>query len=378
MHKVLLLGAGKIGSAIAQFLSHGGDFDVLVGDVSEESLRRLDGTPRLATVKIDSASDADLRRAMQGRQSVLSALNYSFNPGVARAALAAGLSYFDLTEDVETTRAIRDVSKEARPGQIFMPQCGLAPGFVSIAANYLAKQFDKLDEVRLRVGALPIFPTNEMKYNLTWSTDGLINEYGNACEAIHDGEMIETIPLEGYETFSLDGVDYEAFNTSGGVGTLCDTLAGKVRTLNYKTIRYSGHRDLIAFLMNELRLNSRRDVLKDILENAVPMTPQDVVLIFCTVMGWKDGRFMQLTDARKIYHGEFMGQAASAIQITTAASICAVVDLHAQGKLPNKGFVRQEQVELSDFLANRFGKAYVSDAQDLAERVSARGGVSVG
>jgi saccharopine dehydrogenase-like NADP-dependent oxidoreductase len=108
------------------------------------------------------------------------------------------------------------------------------------------------------------------------------------------------------------------------------------------------------------------------------MTPQDVVLIFCTVMGWKDGRFMQLTDARKIYHGEFMGRAASAIQITTAASICAVVDLHAQGKLPNKGFVRQEQVELSDFLANRFGKAYVSDAQDLAERVSARGGVSVG
>ena len=377
MHKVLLLGAGKIGSAVAHFLSQSGAFDVLVGDVHEESLRRLDGTPRVGTVRLDSGNESDLARVMQGRQSVLSALNYSFNPGVARAALGAGLSYFDLTEDVETTRTVKEIAKEAKPGQIFMPQCGLAPGFVSIAANHLARQFDKLDEVRLRVGALPIFPTNEMKYNLTWSTDGLINEYGNPCESIHDGELIETIPLEGHETFSLDGVDYEAFNTSGGVGTLCDTLAGKVRTLNYKTIRYSGHRDLIAFLMNELRLNSRRDILKDILENAVPMTPQDVVLIFCTVMGWKDGRFMQLTDARKIYHGDFLGQNASAIQITTAASLCAVVDLHAQGKLPDKGFVRQEQVELNDFLANRFGKAYKSDAQDLAERVSARSGASV-
>ena len=377
MHKVLLLGAGKIGSAVAHFLSQTGDFDLLVGDVSEESLRRLDGTPRLATTKVDSASEPDLRRAMQGRASVLSALNYSFNPGIARAALAAGLSYFDLTEDVETTRAVKEVAKDARPGQIFMPQCGLAPGFVSIAANHLARQFERLDEVRLRVGALPIFPTNEMKYNLTWSTDGLINEYGNPCEAVHDGELLEVLPLEGLEHFSLDGVDYEAFNTSGGVGTLCDTLQGKVRTLNYKTIRYRGHRDLIAFLMNGLRLNSRRDILKDILENAVPMTPQDVVLIFCTAMGWKDGRFMQITDARKIYHGDFLGTSASAIQITTAASLCAVVDLHAQGKLPDKGFVRQEEVGLDDFLANRFGRAYDSNAQDQSERLSARSGVGV-
>ena len=184
---------------------------------------------------------------MRDRQSVLSALNFSFNPKVAQAALNTGLSYFDLTEDVATTRAVKEISNHARPGQIFMPQCGLAPGFVSIAAHHLAKQFDKLDSVRLRVGALPQFPTNEMKYNLTWSTDGLINEYGNPCESIHEGELIEVLPLEGLEHFSLDGIDYEAFNTSGGVGTLCETLEGKVRSLDYKTIRYRGHRDLMAF-----------------------------------------------------------------------------------------------------------------------------------
>jgi saccharopine dehydrogenase-like NADP-dependent oxidoreductase len=299
---------------------------------------------------------------MNGRQSVLSALNYALNAGVARAALAGGLSYFDLTEDVRTTHAIKEIARQARDGQIFMPQCGLAPGFVSIAAMHLAKQFETLDEVELRVGALPIFPTNQMKYNLTWSTDGLINEYGNPCEAVVDGKMIETLPLEGLEHFSLDGVDYEAFNTSGGVGTLCETLAGTVRNLNYKTVRYRGHRDLIWFLMNELRLNDRRAVLKDILENAVPMTPQDVVLIFITATGTgkKNGRLTQITDARKIYHASVHGEPWSAIQITTAAGICAALDLHATHHRFDRGFARQEEIQLDDFLANRFGRYYAS------------------
>ncbi len=93
-----------------------------------------------------------------------------------------------------------------------MPQCGLAPGFISIVASHLLKWFEKLDTVRMRVGALPQFPTNALTYNLTWSTDGLINEYCNPCEAIYDGRRIEVLPLEGLEQFSLDGVPYEAFN----------------------------------------------------------------------------------------------------------------------------------------------------------------------
>lgn len=365
MHKVLLLGAGKIGHAVARFLTRSGDFDVLVGDIDDDALRRVAGSS-ISTIKLDSSEPEQLLGAMKGRESVLSALSYALNPGVARVALRAGLSYFDLTEDVATTKAVKEVARQAKPGQIFMPQCGLAPGFVSIAAYHLTREFEKLDEVRLRVGALPLFPTNEMKYNLTWSTDGLINEYGNPCEAIHNGRLREVLPLEGLEHFSLDGVDYEAFNTSGGVGTLCETLDSKVRSLDYKTIRYRGHRDLIAFLMNELRLNSRRHVLKDILENAIPVTPQDLVLIFCTVTGWKAGHLTQVTDARKIYHGEFMGERCSAIQITTAASLCAVLDLHVTGKLPKQGFVRQEEVKLGDFLANRFGSCYDCSMKDLS------------
>ncbi len=360
MHDLVLLGAGKIGSAIARLLANTGEYRVLVGDVDEAGLRRVSGIAGVEAVKLDVKDESALRSAMRGKHSVVSACSFAVNPGIARAALAEGLSYFDLTEDVETTRAVRKVSEEAKDGQVFVPQCGLAPGFVSVAANHLVQQFEKLDEVRMRVGALPVFPTNELKYNLTWSTDGLINEYGNPCEAVYEGRLMEVLPLEGLEQFSLDGVDYEAFNTSGGAGTLPETLSGKVRHLNYKTVRYRGHRDLIAFLMNDLRLNHRRDLLKDVLESAVPMTPQDVVLVFCTVSGWKNGYLTQITDARKVYHRELFGERWSAIQITTAAGLCALVDLHAAGKLPRRGFVRQEQVSLTDFLANRFGQHYVT------------------
>lgn len=372
MHRVLLLGAGKIGSAIAQFLSNTGDYDVLVGDADDASLTRIERAANVSTVQLSAGDSEALHRALRGRDAVVSALSFAPNPAVAQAALDCGASYFDLTEDRETTAAIRRVSQHAKLGQVFIPQCGLAPGFVSIAAHSLAKGFERLDEVRMRVGALPQFPTNEMKYNLTWSTDGLINEYGNPCEAVREGRLIEVLPLEGLEHFSLDGIDYEAFNTSGGVGTLAETLAGQVRTLDYKTIRYRGHRDLMAFLMNELRLNDRRALLKDVLENAVPITVQDVVLIFCTVTGWKNGRLIQTTDARKIYHGVCFGEQWSAIQITTAGSLCAVLDLFFDGRLPNQGFVRQEQVNFHDFLANRFGKCYACTAPDLAIKSGAK------
>jgi saccharopine dehydrogenase-like NADP-dependent oxidoreductase len=360
MHSILLLGAGKIGGAIAKLLATGGDYDVLVGDVSQDSLDRLAARLPVNVVCLNVNDPASLRQAMRQRSVVISALSFDMNAAVAQAAAETGLSYFDLTEDVDTRRTVQQISESASAGQIFMPQCGLAPGFVSIAAFHLARQFDTIDEVRMRVGALPKFPTNEMKYNLTWSTDGLINEYGNPCEAIHNGQPIAAIPLEGLEHFSLDGIDYEAFNTSGGVGTLCETLAGRVRTLNYKTVRYRGHRELMAFLMNELRLNDRRAMLKNILETAVPITLQDVVLIFCTVSGWKEGHLTQITDARKIYHGEIRGEAWSAIQLATASSLCAVVDLHFAGRLPHQGFVRQEEVALDVFLANRFGRCYVN------------------
>jgi saccharopine dehydrogenase-like NADP-dependent oxidoreductase len=358
---------------VGPWLASTGDYHVRVVDVDEGSLARLGKTSARAVAdgclevqRLDATNPAELARALEGRDSVISALSYHHNPSVAEAALRHGASYFDLTEDVETTRRVREIATKAKPGQVFMPQCGLAPGFVSVAARDLTRGFDRLDRVFMRVGALPQFPSNALKYNLTWSTDGLINEYCNPCEAIHRGKRMAVLALEGLEHFSIDGIRYEAFNTSGGLGTLCETLEGKVEELNYKTIRYQGHREYAWFLVNELRLGDERKQFKELLERAIPITFQDVVVIFCTVSGYRDGQLVQVTDARKIYNATLLGENWSAIQITTAAGVCTMLDLHCQGRLATQGFACQEQVGLEEFLGNRFGRQYSVDRAETS------------
>jgi saccharopine dehydrogenase-like NADP-dependent oxidoreductase len=125
----------------------------------------------------------------------------------------------------------------------------------------------------------------------------------------------------------------------------------------------------MALLVNELRLSERRDLLKDILELAIPITFQDVVVVFCSVSGWRKGQLVQVNDARKIYQNAWEGETWSAIQITTAAGLCAAVDLHVSGRLPQQGFVRQEEIGLDEFLANRFGRHYQSQNSTRFSRV---------
>jgi saccharopine dehydrogenase-like NADP-dependent oxidoreductase len=357
---ILVIGAGKIGQVVADLLAGTRDYSVTLADRDADALDALAASAvpgsSVRRMTLDVADGKALNRALDGRFAVLSAAPFHFTQRIAEAARAAGVHYLDLTEDVACTRAIRAMAEGATSALI--PQCGLAPGFIAIVAADLASRFERLDTVRLRVGALPAYPSNALNYNLTWSTDGVINEYCEPCEAIVDGRRTEVPALEEREEFALDGVLYEAFNTSGGLGTLCETLEGKVRTLNYRTIRYPGHAAIMKALLHDLRLADRRDVLKDILENAVPTTTQDVVIVFVTVAGWREGRLVQETYARKIYSAMVGGQIRSAIQITTASSLAAMLDLLAQGKLPQYGFVRQEEVALDDFLGNRFGAVY--------------------
>jgi saccharopine dehydrogenase-like NADP-dependent oxidoreductase len=357
MPKVALVGAGKIGTAIADLLLGSGDYTVTLFDRDEASLARANRSG-LQTQALLVENPAALASAFRGHDIVISAGPYHLTPQLAGAAKDVAAHYFDLTEDIESTRAVRRLAEGASTA--FVPQCGLAPGFVSIVANALAGRFERLRDLTMRVGALPLYPTNALGYNLTWSTEGLINEYLNPCEAIVDGRLIEVPALEELEHLSLDGLDYEAFNTSGGLGSLCETFAGKVETLNYKTVRYPGHRDVIKLLVKDLGLGRRREVLKDVLETAIPMTLQDVVLVFVSATGQRDGRLTQESDARKIYAGEIAGVTRSAIQITTAAGLCTMVDLLMAGKLPQRGFVRQEQAFLADVLANRFGRVFDS------------------
>ena len=358
--KIALLGAGHIGQTIARLLHGSGDYQVSVYDRNSQALDLL-AREGMRTVMLDSADARSLLDAVKGQDTVVNALPYHLAIPVAQAALEAGCHYFDLTEDVAATKRIKQLAADA--STVFMPQCGLAPGFIGIVAQHLAKSFDSLHDVKMRVGALPAFPTNALKYNLTWSVDGLINEYCHPCESIHDGKIIEALPLEGLEHFSLDGTEYEAFNTSGGLGTLCETLSGRVRNLDYKTVRYPGHRDLMMMLLDDLQLKHDQETLKTIMRRSMPATMQDVVLVFVTVSGLRGGHLVQEVFARKIFADRNETAPLSAIQITTAAGICAAVDLFREGRLPAKGFVRQEQVELPAFLANRFGKAYQQSRQ---------------
>lgn len=359
MKEVVVVGAGKIGATIADLLNATGDYAVTVIDRSQAQLDALEASNGIKTSMIDIENADELKKVLAGKFAVLSAAPFHLTTRIAQAAADAEVHYLDLTEDVASTRFVKDLAKTAKT--CFIPQCGLAPGFISIVAYDLASHFDTLDTVRMRVGALPQYPSNALNYNLTWSTDGVINEYCEPCEAIVDGELTEVPALEEREEFSLDGVTYEAFNTSGGLGTLCETLKGKVRTLNYRTIRYPGHAAIMKALLNDLGLRDRRDVLKDIFENALPSTLQDVVVIFVTVSGRKNGRLVQETYANKVYARAIGDVVRSGIQITTASAICAVLDMLADGHLPQKGFVKQEEIALSKFLENRFGKAYAQN-----------------
>jgi saccharopine dehydrogenase-like NADP-dependent oxidoreductase len=363
MHRVLVLGAGKIGTLISGLLAESGSYEVHLGDVGDgvaQAVVEAHGLPRMKAHQVDASSAASLDAQLSKHpvDAVISSLPYYCNIGVAEAARRAGVHYFDLTEDVEVTRAVRRIADGAR--QAFVPQCGLAPGFISIAANALIEHFEEVRTVKLRVGALPQHPNNVLKYSLTWSTEGLINEYGNPCEAIVDGRRVEAAPLEGLEEIEIDGTAYEAFNTSGGLGSLAETHGARVQNMDYKTMRYPGHCQQMRLLMNDLKLNHDRSTLKRILESAVPQTLQDVVVIYVAVTGKQDGELREENYVNKVYPQKIAGRLWSAIQVTTASGVSAVVDLVLSEPHRHRGFVRQEDFRLLDVLENRFGKHYAS------------------
>lgn len=362
MQRILVLGAGKIGSLIAFLLASAKEYEVFLADVNVANRPDLDRlkaqVDRLNTVKLDVQDTQQLEKFLQENpmNAIVSALPYYHNIPVAEAAKKFNLNYFDLTEDTFTAQTVLELAENATTA--FIPQCGLAPGFISIVANNLMQHFPELDYVKLRVGALPLNISNALQYSLTWSTDGLINEYGNLCHAIENGQAVSLLPLDDLEEIKIDGLTYEAFNTSGGIGSLAKTYADKVKHLSYKTIRYPGHCAKMHFLMNDLNLNNDRDTLKHILENALPKTHQDVVLVYVSVTGKQDNQFIEENYVKKFYPKVIDGIKWSAIQMTTASSICAIVDLTLSQKNKYTGMIRQEAFSLDELIQNRFGQYY--------------------
>lgn len=354
--KILILGAGKIGTAIAYLLSAVSDYEVTLADRTLSTQATVPGS-RSVNLDITEQTAVETFLQINSFDAVVSCLPYFLNLTVAQLAQQYGMHYFDLTEDVTTTNKIAQLA--AAVPHAFVSQCGLAPGYINIIAHHLMQEFDDLESIKLRVGALPIYTSNALHYALTWSIDGLINEYGNYCEAIIDGKLTSLPALSDLETIELDGIIYEAFNTSGGVGTLCQTYAHKVKHLEYKTLRYPGHCEKMRFLMHDLKLNRDRNTLKMLLERAIPTTTQDVVLIYVAVSGYKNRIYSESSYFKKIYPVTINDYTFTAIQIATASSLCSVLDLVLAAPASQYGgFIRQEQFSYNQFIANRFGKYY--------------------
>jgi saccharopine dehydrogenase-like NADP-dependent oxidoreductase len=361
--RIAILGAGQIGAVIARMLADQGH-RVTLADASEAQLG-LSAGGGFATQCVDAADFAALRTFLTDQDIVVSACPYFLNKAIARAAVETGTHYFDLTEDVATTAYIKEIGADADVALV--PQCGLAPGFICVLGADMAARFDTVKAIKMRVGALPLYPTNVLRYNVTWSIDGLINEYCNPCEIVFDGQPILVPALEGLESVMIDGVAYEAFNTSGGLGTLTETLAGKVRDMSYKTLRYPGHAEIMKLLLQGLELSDDKETMRRILSRAAPFTRKDVVVIFVTGVGERGGRMEEDSIVLRYDGTEALG----AIQLTTAAGCVAMVELFLAGKLPARGFVRQEDAALADFLSTQAGSRLVNESRGSAAQVAA-------
>ena len=348
--KIAVLGLGKVGRLAARLLHESG-FEVTGYD-----LHIPRGELPFAVKNTDLTSPESLKDEFAQLEAVLSCLPYHLNVKVATAAHGAGVHYFDLTEDVPTTKAILELSKTAKG--LMAPQCGLAPGFVGIVGAAQIAAFDKCRAVRMRVGALPQNPTGLLGYAFNWSPEGVVNEYLNDCEVIEEGVRKWVSPMEWHELLYIDGVKLEAFTTSGGLGTMCDTYLGEVDNIDYKTMRYPGHMMMMNFFFHELLMRERREIAGEILTHAKPPVEDDVVYVHVSSEGEIDGRLQRKEFVRGYRPIEIAGGQQTAIAWTTSGSVVAVIEMVRSGVLPQRGFLKQENIPLGEFLSTRTGALY--------------------
>jgi saccharopine dehydrogenase-like NADP-dependent oxidoreductase len=350
LSRVLVVGLGKVGELVARLLHHAG-FEVVGADL----VSRAAAIP-FPVVLLD-VGDADAVAAHLGQcQAVVSCLPYRFNATLAEQAVALGVHYFDLTEDVATTALLSALAEGA--GSVVMPHCGLAPGLICMTGAWLARGFDRVESVELKVGALPASPSGLLGYAFNWSPEGVVNEYLNDCEVIRDGRRRMVPSMSETEMVWIGGTQLEAFTTSGGLGTMCATFEGRVERLDYKTLRYPGHCELMRFFFDELHMRQDRELAGRILVKAKPPVDDDVVYLYAAVEGERAGVAVREQLVRTYRPVIVAGRQWRAISWTTAASVCAAVELVAAGQLPARGFVRQEQVDLDAVMATPTGRLF--------------------
>jgi len=350
-HHILVAGAGRIGIALAVLLTNRPHNKMIIINHKKKSLP--ENLLRLMAVSFQEVNTNNTHQLTQLIQKnhinvIVSCLPYFHNLPLAQVAKETHCHYFDLTEDLETAHQIFSLAKSAQTA--FVPQCGIAPGFINLIASNLINQCDHVENVQLYCGALPQSANKTLGYALTWSTAGLINEYANDCPIIKNKVLMRVSGLSGYETLEIENQVFEAFYTSGGAGTLIETYQNKVDNLAYKTLRYLGHYEKMKFLMQDLHLKHDRETLKKILEGALAPTKKDVVITHLIVQGIKDQVPITLIDTRRFLPTTLSGIEFTAIQATTSVGAAIVIDTVLSSSKHYHGPIRQEDFNLKEVL----------------------------
>jgi lysine 6-dehydrogenase len=352
--RILVLGAGRMGlGAVHDLVKQPDVEEVTVADVAAERAHHVASavegnvTPRA----IDVSRHEDVVELMRGHDSAISCVNYWLNERLARAALEAGTNFCDLGGNNDVVDAELALDAEARRRGInIIPDCGLAPGMVAVLVAHGAAKFEKLDEIHIRVGGLPRNPRPPLDYQLVFSVEGLINEYVERARVIRDGviTMVDSMTeVEGIEFPEPFGT-MEAFQTSGGTSTLPETFLGRVRELDYKTIRYPGHCakfktmiDLGLCSSEQMTVEgtqvSPRKMLGELLVRNLPADEPDIVLVRVEFVG--DGRRLRYDIIDR--YDEASGL--SAMMRTTAFPASIVALMMARGQTTQKGALPQER-----------------------------------
>ena len=357
--KILVLGAGRMGLGAAFDLVHNSpgveavtvaDFDL---NKANDAAAKV-GTSKIEAKHVDASNYDDIVALMRGHDSAISCVNYWYNESLSKAAIETGTNFCDLGGNNYVVDSQLALDAEAKAAGInIIPDCGLAPGMVSILAMHGAANFDRLDEVHIRVGGLPQDPQPPLNYQLVFSVEGLINEYIEVARVIRDGKIIEVESMTEIEELSFDGFPpLEAFQTSGGTSTLPDTFIGKIRELDYKTIRYAGHCEKFKTMIDLGLCSSEeivvdyakvtpRKVFGDLLQKHLPADGPDYVLVRLDFVGEKNGETNKLRYDIVDKQDEATGL--SAMMRTTAFPASIIAQMMASGDVLERGATPQEK-----------------------------------
>jgi lysine 6-dehydrogenase len=356
--KVLVLGSGQMGKGAAYDLVKQDSVEqIILADIDTkcaEALAKEVGDKAVAKT-VNAKNRDQLVRVFSEVDSVISAVSYTVNVLHTEVAIETGTHMCDLGGGwtvVEKQLEMNDKAKDA--GVTVVPDCGLAPGMVSVLAREGIEYLDRVESVKIRVGGLQQEPRPPLNYALIFSVEGLINEYIEPCVALRDGKITIEDPLVGFEeiTFPEPFGKLEAFNTSGGTSTLPHTYKGKVKDLDYKTIRYPGHGHKMWCLMKLGLMDSKklevegvkiapRRVLESLLEKNLPPSGKDVTLLRVMVDGWKG------TESRNIeyevidYFDDATGLTSMMRTTSFPASVTAM--MMADGRIKKRGVLTPER-----------------------------------